>query len=69
MVCSLGTEAAFGPSIFGVHSGGALGSVLSVSSIYLNEIFVRYYICINIFIMCNNVNIYKKYYKIINSII
>lgn len=36
IVCSLGTVAALGPSILGVHSGGAFGSVLSVNSIYLN---------------------------------
>ncbi|KAJ8982400.1 hypothetical protein NQ317_012438 [Molorchus minor] len=29
IVCSLGTDAALGPSMLGVHSGGALGSVLS----------------------------------------
>lgn len=37
IVCSLGTEAALAPSMFGVHSGGAFGSVLSVSSMYLKQ--------------------------------
>lgn len=39
IVCSLGTDSAMGPSMFGVHSGGRMfGSNRSVNSIYLKII-------------------------------